>query len=63
MGYCVKEAREKIGLTQEELSKKANVSRAIIVGLESGEVKVTTTKTLVKIANALGVKVSDIFFN
>lgn len=62
MRYTVKKFREEAGLTQEELEKKAGVSRAIISGLESGTITVTTTKTLVKIAEALTVKVSDLFF-
>lgn len=62
MGYKIREFREDIGMSQIELSKKAGVSRAIISGLESGTIKVTTTKTLIKIANALNKKVSDIFF-
>lgn len=54
--------RETLGLTQVELSEKANVSRAIISGLESGRVTVTTTETLQKIAKALNKSVGDIFF-
>lgn len=63
MGYRVKEIREKCGLSQEMLSKKSGVSRTIISGLESGTIKETSTKTLFKIAKALKVKVSDIFFD
>lgn len=49
-------------MSQAELSEKARVSRTIISGLESGTISVTTTDTLLKIAKALGKKVSDIFF-
>ena len=63
MGYRVKEIREQNGLSQEMLSKKSGVSRTIISGLESGTIKETSTKTLFKIAKALGCKVSDIFFD
>lgn len=63
MEYKVKECREKAGMSQEELAKRSGVSRAIISGLESGSIVTTTTKTLVKIADALGLKVSDIFLN
>jgi len=59
--YKVKECRERKGITQEELAKRSGVSRAIISGLESGTITVTTTKTLIKIAEALDKKVSDIF--
>lgn len=61
MEFRIKECRENAGMSQEELSKKSGVSRTIISGLESGTITTTTTKTLVKIAEALGIKVSDIF--
>lgn len=62
MQYRIKEYREKLKMSQAELSKKAKVSRTIISGLESGSITVTTTETLLKIAKALGKNVSDIFF-
>lgn len=62
VGYKIKEVREEVGMTQEELAKKAQVSRTIISGLESGTVENTTSKTLLKIAEALGKTVEDIFF-
>ena len=49
MPFKIKEARKEKGFTQEELAKRANVSRATIIGLET------------KIAGALDKKVSDIF--
>jgi len=61
--FKIKEAREKAGMSQDELSKKSGVSRTIISGLETGTINVTTTRTLKKIAEALGIKVSDIFLN
>ena len=56
MQYRVKDIRE-----AEELAKKSGVCRTTISGLESGSVKVTSTKTLSKIAEALNKKVSDLF--
>ena len=61
--YKIKGYREQLGMSQVELSKKSNVSRTIISGLESGTISVTTTDTLTKIASALGKKVSDIFLD
>ncbi len=61
MGYRIKERRIEMGMSQVELSEKANVSRTIISGLENGTIKVTTTETLLKLANALNSKISDIF--
>lgn len=63
MGYRIKEVRILRRMTQEELSKKSGVSRAIISGLESGSRKETTTKTLLAIAKALETTVDDLFFN
>lgn len=63
MEFRIKEIREKAGVSQEELSKKSGVSRTIISGLESGAITTTTTKTLSKIAEALDVRVSEIFFD
>jgi putative transcriptional regulator len=62
MGYRIKEFREKIGMSQTTLAKRAGVSRGIIWMLESDTNNVTTTKTLKKIADALGTTVSNIFF-
>lgn len=61
MPYKIKEFREEAKMSQVELSEKSGVSRAIISGLETGTIETTTTKTLSKIAEALGKKVSDIF--
>ena len=63
MGYKIKEIREEIVMTQDELSIKSGVSRTIINGLETGRTTTTTTDTLKKIAAALDKKVSEIFFN
>lgn len=62
MGYKIKECREEIGISQEELARKAKISRTTLSGLESGAIKTTTTGTLLKIATAMNKKVSDIFF-
>ena len=62
MGYKIRECREEMGISQEELAKRAKVSRTTLSGLESGAIKTTTTDTLLKIAEALNKKVTDIFF-
>lgn len=61
MVYKIREVRKLKSITQSELAEKANISRSIISQLETGTRKVTKTDTLIKIANALGVKVEDIF--
>ena len=61
MPYKLKELRTKRNMSQEELSKAANVSRQTIVNLENGESVNTTTVTLRKLADALNCSISDIF--
>ena len=63
MGYKIKEARESLRMTQEELSAKSGISRTTISALENGTQRATSTKTLLKIAKALGKSVDQIFFN
>ncbi len=58
----VKEIREEIGMSQEELSEKSRVSRTTISGLENETIEVITNITLEKIAGALGKKVPEVFF-
>lgn len=62
MGYRIKEVREGRGMTQTELARKSGVSRGTIIALERGAEKVTTTKTLLSIASALGCTVDELFF-
>lgn len=58
----LKEYREKLGISQEELAEKSGVSRTTISDLENNKKEVTTNITLEKLAEALGKKVSTIFF-
>lgn len=61
MYYKIRDQRQARGMSQSELAERSQVSRTIISGLESGNIKVTTTETLLKIAGALNCKVQDIF--
>ena len=61
MGYRIREMRKEKKMSQEELCKKAKVSRGILSELETGKRTVTSTKTLSKIAEALECSVTDIF--
>lgn len=58
----LKEIREGVGISQEELAKKSTVSRTTISELENGKTDVITNVTLEKISEALNKKVTDIFF-
>lgn len=63
MNCRIKDFREQKHLSQQQLSEISGVSRATISGLERGQIKVTTTETLCKLASALNKKVSDIFLD
>lgn len=62
MSYKIKELREAMKMTQEELAEKSGVSRGTISALENGIDRTTTSKTLVKLAQALDTTVDRIFF-
>lgn len=48
-----KEAREKSGMTQEELAQKANINRTTLSRIETG-VRNATIGTLMKLSQAMG---------
>ncbi len=56
----LQEIRKSAGLTQQELSESANVSRKSINAIENG-VYVPSTVLALKIAKTLGCKVEDLF--
>ena len=61
MGYKIRELREQLKMTQEELADKSGVCRSTISALENDTAKATTTKTLVKLAKALDSTVDQLF--
>ena len=61
MGYKIKEVRENLGMSQVQLASISGISRTTIWELENGEKKVTTTRTLERLASAMNVSVDDIF--
>ena len=61
MAYRIKEIRESLGMTQTELAEKAGVTRTTIWKLETNAEEITTSRTLLGIAKALGVGVGDLF--
>ena len=48
-------------MTQEELAEKSGLSRQAVAKAESEEYGAVSSKTLLKVANALEVKVTDLF--
>jgi transcriptional regulator with XRE-family HTH domain len=59
-GQRIREERLRQGLSQEDLADRASVHRTYIGMIERAE-KNITLKNIEKIANALGVEISDIF--
>ena len=59
----LQEYREKKGLSVDELAERTGVRADVISEIERGTAEVTTGRIMRRIAEALGVRVSDIFFN
>lgn len=60
IGKNMKRLRKNQNLSQDRLSKLADLSLNTVVTVESGTNKNPTIDTLTKIANALGVGVDDL---
>lgn len=59
----LKIARVKKGWTQEELAKNSGVGRVTISNIERKGIKNIPVYTLEKLAKALDMKISELFFN
>jgi transcriptional regulator with XRE-family HTH domain len=57
----IRRIRQEKGMSQDRLSKKADLALNTIVKVETGENPNPTVETLKKIAKALGIPVSDLF--
>ena len=60
VGDAVRKARERQGLTQQQLAKAAKVSQPYLSQIESGSVKDPAVSRMHRIAKALGVKIEDL---
>jgi len=56
----IKKLRKKLGISQDKLSKLANVSHNTIIKIESGGIQNPTIRTVQKIAQALGVSIDEL---
>lgn len=56
----ITERRKSAGLTQEQLSRKADVPQSVISELESGKKQNPAISTMIKLSIALGCKVEDL---
>ena len=60
LGKVLKACREKKGMTQVQLAKRAKVTQAYVAMLETGAKKNPSLVTLKRIAKALKVDVGDL---
>lgn len=58
----IKEFRERLKMTQDDLAEKSGLSRSYICDLENGKRMVVKSTTMESIAKALNSSVSVIFF-
>lgn len=56
----IKKYREKLNISQDKLSKLADVTYNVIIKVESGATPNPTIETVAKIAKGLGVTVDDL---
>lgn len=62
MNNSVREYREKLGYTQEQLAKISGVSRPTISMIETNSLDNIESRTMLKLATALNCDIGDIFF-
>lgn len=60
LGRKIQAARERVGLTQEQLEERTGVNTKYISAIERGQ-KNVTVKTLEKIAKGLNVEIYELF--
>jgi DNA-binding XRE family transcriptional regulator len=56
----IKRLRAKLGMTQDDLAKKADIKYTTLMKVESGTVNKPSVQTMAKIAKALGVPIEDL---
>ncbi len=60
LGSRIKSVRKSLGMTQEQLAEKANIS-VTFIGLTERGVNIPSVKTCESIAKAMGVTLSELF--
>ena len=63
IGKAIKDRREELRMSQEDLEKASQVSRGTISALENGKCKNMLVGTLLSIAKALDTTIDDFFCN
>ena len=60
-GKIIRKRRKELGLTIEQLAEKADVSDGLIFLIERGKLKDIKISNLIKITDALNIKLSNLF--
>jgi len=60
LGRKIKKLRTDLGLSQDELGRKADVPYTTLTKIETGVIKKPSVYVVAKIAKALGVSVDDL---
>ena len=60
IGKNIKKLRKQLGISQDKLSKLADISHNTIIKIEAGAIQSPTINTAHKIARALGVSLDDL---
>ena len=60
LGQSIRKHRERLALTQEELSEKSDTHRTYLADIERGS-RNPTIETIRRLALALGIPISEIF--
>ena len=56
----IKQVRKKVGWSQQKLAEKAGLSLAVINKIEQGVAKRPSIKTMMKLADALGISLDEL---
>jgi len=60
IGENIKKARNKLGLTQDDLVRKSGVKHTTLTKIESNVVIKPSVQTVAKIAKALGIQMEEL---
>ena len=60
IGENIKKARNKLGLTQDDLVRKSGVKHTTLTKIESNVVIKPSVQTVAKIAKALGIQIEEL---
>ena len=60
IGENIKKARNKLGLTQDDLVRKSGVKHTTLTKIESNVVMKPSVQTVAKLAKALGIQMEEL---